>query len=249
MSISLKQALVFVPKNDKWIQNILTGGLVLFFPTFAYFFPGIRRMIFDPINYFLVALFIVFTVVVYLAVSGYFFKTVHNRVVHDKEGLPKWKYFSYYVYVGFKSCVGGFIFSIPFIFFLILMLAITPVSMTKAIIPYAIITGIVYLLYVFLYTMVALNFVTEFKISAFWNLKKAYELIHGNMTNYIMLVLYCLVVAAVHFILIGILANAQILALLIPFVSYYVYLMYTDLFAQFIQNKEKVCSNEENYAV
>lgn len=250
MSISLKQALLFVPGNEKWIQNVLLGGLVLFFPTFAYIFPGLRRLIFiEPLNYYALSLFLMFTAVVFLAVSGYFFKAIHNRVVHDKEGLPSWKYFSYYIFVGFKSYVGGFIFSIPFLIFLLVLLSFAPMGFTKELIPFILIAGVVHIIYSFLYTMVALNFSLNFKISSFWNFKKAYELINGNISNFVMLVINCLVLAFVHTLIFSLLINAQIFALLIPFISFYVYLVYTDLFAQFILNKGKVFSDEKECLV
>lgn len=246
MSISLKQALLFVPGNEKWVQHVLVGGLLLFFPTFAYIFPGLRRLIFiEPINYYALALFLMFSAVVFLAVTGYFFKAIHNRVVHDKEGLPGLKHFSYYVFVGFKAYLGGFIFSVPFLLFLLILFTFAPMGITKELIPFALTAGVVHIIYSFLYIMLALNFALNFKISSFWNFKKAYALISGNMSNFVILVFYCLVLAAAHTLITAILINAQILALLIPFVSFYVYLVYTDLFAQFILNKEKVLTNEK----
>lgn len=245
MSISLKQALLFVPKNENWIRDIIVGGLVLFLPTFAYIFPGIRRMIFDPVNYFMLTLFLIFSAVIFFAVSGYFFKAVHNRVVHDKEGLPDIKYFSYYTYIGSKAFIGGIVFSIPFLLLTLLILTFTPLTLSKEIIPFLTIAAIMYVGYVFLYTMAALNFTFDFKISSFWNIEKAYEMIKGNIFNYIMLVLYCLLIGLVYIIAVSLLMNGQILALIIPFVSFYVFLVYADLFAQFIMNREKSVENDE----
>ena len=249
MGISLKQALFFVPKNEHWVSNVLIGGLLLFFPAFGYIFPGIRKLFFEPVNYFIVALFVMLSAIVFLAVSGYFFKTVHNRVIHDKEGLPDWKYFTYYMYVGLKSYIGGFILSVPFILFFLILFIFAPFSFSKESIPFLLIAGIVYVVYSFLYTMFALCFVHDFKISSFWNIKRAYNLIDGNIVNFVVLVLYCMLVAFAHMFIMGILLNGQILALLIPFVSFYICLVYTDLFAQFIQSKEKVYSNEKECIV
>lgn len=249
MDISLKQALVFVPKNEHWIRNVLIGGLLLFFPAFGYIFPGIRKLFFAPVNYFMASLFVMLAGIVFLAVSGYFFKAVHNRVVHDKEGLPDWKYFSYYIYVGLKSYIGAFILSLPFILFFLLLMFFAPISFSRESIPFILLAGVAYIVYSFLFVIFALCFVRDFKISSFWNIKRAYDLISGNINNFVMFVLYCFLIAFAHLFLLGILANAQILALLIPFISFYVYLIYTDLFAQFIQSKEKVYSNEKECLV
>ena len=57
MSISLKQAFCSVAQDAHWVSKVLIGSLLLFFPSFVYIFPGIRRLIFDPMNYYLIALF------------------------------------------------------------------------------------------------------------------------------------------------------------------------------------------------
>ena len=244
MGISLKQAFVFVPKNEEWIQKTFVGGLLLFFPAFFYIFPGIKRLIFDPINYYLLALFIMFSAVVFLAVSGYFFKAIHNRVVHDKEGLPSWKYFSYYVFVGLKSYVGGFVFSIPFIAFTFCLFTFAPLTVSKELIPFVLVASIVHVIYSALYIMLALNFCVDFKISSFLNVKKAYSMISDNIINFVVLVAYCIVVSIVSLVINAILVNGQILSLLVPFFTFYIYLVYTDLFAQFMLSEPKDVRDE-----
>ena len=97
MGISIKQALLFVPNDKNWISKTLIGGLLLFFPIFAYIFPGIRRLIFSPMNYYMLAIFLMFSLTVFVAICGYFYKAVHNRIVHEKESLPSWNNFSYYL--------------------------------------------------------------------------------------------------------------------------------------------------------
>lgn len=244
MGISLKQALLFVPKNDNWIKSILIGGLLLFCPTFAYVFPGIRRMIFDPVNYFLLTLFIMFTITVSVAITGYFFKAIHNRVIHDKESLPEWKNFDKYLKVGLNAYIGGFVLSLPFGAFGLLLLAFAPMTICKELIPFVVAAIISYIIFSFLYTMVALNFVVDLKMSSFFDFKKACYHLKDNLLNFVILVLNCIFLAFIHLILITILINAQIFALLIPFISFYVYLVFTDLFAQFVQLKERGFNNE-----
>lgn len=85
--------------------------------------------------------------------------------------------------------------------------------------------------------MLALNFAQKFKISAFWDVKGAWYLIKGNMANFVLLVAHCLVIAIMHLLLAMILVNAQILSLLLPFISFYIFMVYADLFAQFALNK------------
>lgn len=242
MGISLKQAFAFVPQDPKWITKVFIGGLILFFPSFVFIFPGVKRLLFDPINYYLITLFGLIFLTTGLAVSGYFFKTVHNRIIHDKGRLPSWKYFSYYIYVGLKSYIGGLIISIPFLMILALLMFFAPMTFGRELIPFIMIAGIVHIIYTAFYVMLALNFSLDFRISSFLNIKKAYSLIKDNLINYVLLVFDCLLVAVCNLILSFILLNGQILVLLLPFVSFYVCLVYTDLFAQFA-----ITTGEEKY--
>ena len=244
MGISLKQAFCFVPQDSKWVSKVFIGGLLLFFPTFVYIFPGIRRMIFDPMNYYMVALFIMLTLTLLLAISGYFFKAVHNRIVHQNGKLPSWKYFSYYIYIGVKSYIGGFIFSIPFLVMFLLLMAFAPLTASMQLVPFLIAVCILHVIYTAMYIMLALKFSMDFRISSFLNIKKAYDLIKDNILNYVIVVLYCLLVALCNFILSMLLIHGQIFALLLPFVTFYVYLVYTDLFAQFALNCDERCADE-----
>lgn len=244
MGISLKQALVFVPQDPNWAGKVFIGGLLLFCPTFAYVFPGIRRMIFDPINYYLLALFIIFTVVLSLAVCGYFFKAIHNRIVHDKEMLPSWKNISYYIFVGFKAYAGGFVFSIPFFIAFAILFSLAPMTLNKELIPFIIVASVIHVIYTAFYVMLALKFARDFKMQSFFQVRKAFSLIKENIVNYVILVLYCLLLGLINLVVNSILINGQIFALLIPFVNFYVYLAYTDLFAQFELNKNEEKCNE-----
>ena len=246
MGISLKQAFIFVPQDKNWLPKILIGGLLLFFPAFAFIFPGIYRMLFNPVNYYWITLFALLTLTCLLAVSGYFFKVVHNRIVHERGKLPSWKFFTYFIHIGLKSYIGGFIFSIPFIILFAILAFLAPLSITEESIPY-IATGVVlHIIYTALYIMLALNFSLDFKIKSFLNIKKAYSLIKHNIINYIILVCYCVLVSVCMMILAILLINGQILGLLLPFVSFYICLVFSDLFAQFGVNMGKEIYKEAN---
>lgn len=237
MSISMKQAILFVPSDSGWINKTLLGGLLLFFPVFAYVFPGIRRLIFSPINYYALALFLMLTLVVSIIMCGYFFKAVHNRIVHEKETMPSWHNYPLYWVTGVKAYCGGFVLSLSFIFLNGIVWTFAPMSICKDVLPFIAFSLILHIIYSFLYTMMALNFSRDFNIASFWDFKKAWNLISGNVINYILLVLNCLLVAFIHLVVIVILINAQIFSLLLPFISFYVFMIYADLFAQFALNK------------
>ncbi len=245
MGISLKQAFMFVPNDSQWLRKIFIGGLLLFFPAFIYVFPGIKKLLFNPVNYYWISIFAIFALTIFLAVSGYFFKAVHNRIVHSKEGLPEWKYFSYYVYVGLKSYVGGFLFSLPFLALFLLLAITAPMTASIELIPFIIAGAILHVLYTAFYIMMAINFSLDFKITSFFNVEKAFEFIKGNVLNYVLLVFYCLLLAMINIVVNAILINGQIFSLFIPFVTFYVYLVYTDLFAQFALNKPEIECHEQ----
>ena len=241
MGISIKQALCFVPNDNNWVSKTLIGGLLLFFPIFAYIFPGIRRLVFSPTNYYMFSIFLMFSLTVFIAIGGYFFKAVHNRIVHEKESMPSWNDFAYYLKIGLKAYWGGFVFSLPFIFILIMLWLAMPMMICAKTIILMVFALCLHFVYSFLYTMFALNFSKKFEISAFWDFKAAWNLIQGNMFNFFLLVVNCILVAFAHLLLLLLLTNAQIFGLLLPFVSFYIFMIYTDLFAQFVLNKTESC--------
>lgn len=239
MSISLKQAFCSVTQDAHWVSKVLIGSLLLFFPSFVYIFPGIRRLLFDPMNYYLIALFALMALFINIAICGYFFKAVHNRIVHLKGKLPSWNYFTYYLYIGTKAFVGGLIFSLPFLVIDFIVIHFAPKEFSFEIVPFLLVLIIFHIIYTIMYIMLALNFSLKFKITAFFNIRKAYKLVKDNLKNYAILIFYCLLIAFANAITTTILVNAQIFALLIPFISFYVCLIYMDLFAQFALNCDK----------
>ena len=246
MGISLKQAFIFVPQDKNWLPKVLIGGLLLFFPVFAFIFPGIYRILFNPLNYYWVTLFALLTLTCMLAVSGYFFKTVHNRIVHERGKLPSWKFLTYFIHIGLKSFIGGLLFSIPFIVLFGMLAFISPMSPGQESMPYLIAAIVLNIIYTAFYIMLALNFSLDFKIHSFLNVKKAYSLIKHNILNYIILVCYCVLVSLCMLILMILLVNGQIMALLLPYVSFYICLVFADLFAQFGVNTGKEIYKEAN---
>ena len=233
MGISLKQAFSFVLQDKKWIKKIFIGGLLMFFPCFVYIFPGIQRLIFNPINFYLVSLFAILAAVTAFTVRGYFFKTLHNRIVHFHGRLASWKYYSYYLYIGFKAYLASLILLLPFLLVFGFIMLFAPMTLSMASVPFLIAGFILIVLYAVLYIMLALNFALDFRFKSFFNLKKAVDLIKNNINGYVILVFDCLLIAVCGFIISIILINAQILGLLLPFAIFYIYMVYCDLFAQF----------------
>lgn len=245
MGISLKQAFSFVLQDSNWVSKILIGGLLLFFPSFVYIFPGLKRLVFDPMNYYFISLYVLVSLTVMIAICGYFFKAVHNRIVHLKGKLPSWNKISYYIYVGVKSYVGGFFVALPFLIFTALLIMFSPMTLSKAVIPYVLVWLVLHVVYTALYIMMALNFAMDFRIHSFLNIKKAYSLVKHSIPCYVQLVALCLLVALINLVVTIILVNAQILALLLPFFSFYICLVYVDLFAQYALNCDKNVPDEE----
>lgn len=233
MSISLKQAFSFVLQDKKWINKIFIGGLLMFFPCFLYIFPGIQRMLFNPLNYYLVSLVAILVAVTAFIVRGYFFKTLHNRIVHFHGKLASWKYFSYYLYIGFKAYLASLILLAPFLLIFFFIMLFAPMTLSLESVPFLFAGFMLVVLYAVFYIMLALNFALDFRFKSFFNIKKSFDLIKNNINGYISLVFDCLLIAICGFILSIILINAQILGLLLPFVIFYIYMVYCDLFAQF----------------
>ncbi len=233
MGISLKQAFSFVLQDKKWVKKIFIGGLLMFFPCFVYVFPGIQRLLFNPVNYYLVSLFAILFAVTAFIVRGYFFKTLHNRIVHFHGRLASWKYCSYYLYIGFKAYIASIILLAPFLLVFGFIMLFAPMTPSLASIPFILAGCILVVMYAVFYIMLALNFALDFRFKSFFNLKKAFDLIKNNINGYVILVTDCLLIAVCGCVLSVILINAQIFGLLLPFAIFYIYMVYCDLFAQF----------------
>ena len=237
MGYNLKQAFTYVWSDADFFTKWAIGSFLLVFPTFASSFPGIKRAFQNPANYGWLFVFAVVSVVIYLAVKGYFYKAVHNNVVHDAEKLPDWHKFWTYMHNGFKAYLGMAIFVLPYA-----ILAFGACYWLNADfhnpLVYAI-SLLVMIVFFALYLPFSLNFATRLRVSAFFSYKRAFWLLKGKYKEFWALYGYCVAIGLGGFVLSGLLSLNGLTSLLLPFLVFYVVMVFADLYAQFLNMPSK----------
>lgn len=232
MSINLKQAFTYAWTDKDFFTKWAIGSFILVFPTIPAWLPGIKRLFENPANGGWLLFFIIASLIVYLAMNGYFYKAVHNRIVHSAEHLPDWSKFWYYVKIGLKCYLGSILFALPYaallfgVFYLIQPDIKSPIFLLLVAILYIFISAI--------YTVFSLNFAIKVKISAFLNYKRAFRRIKGRWCRFLKFYAYCLAINIVCTCLLALLSLTGLTSLLLPFVAFYFYLVFADLYSQFL---------------
>ena len=172
MGYDLKQAFTYVWSDADFFTTWAIGSFLLVFPTFSTCFPGTKRAFQNPANYGWMLVFAVVSVVIYLAVKGYFYKAVHNNVVHDAEKLPDWHKFWTYMHNGLKAYVGMAIFALPYALVAGGFCYLFRPNFHNPLV-YAV-GMLVMILFFAIYLPFSLNFATRLRVKAFFSYKRAF---------------------------------------------------------------------------
>ena len=233
----LKQAFTYVWSDADFFTKWAIGSFLLVFPTFSTCFPGIKRAFQNPANYGWMLVFAVVSVVIYLAVKGYFYKAVHNNVVHDAEKLPDWHKFWTYMHNGLKAYVGMAIFALPYALVAGGFCYLFRPNFHNPLV-YAV--GMLVMILFFAFSLpFSLNFATRLRVKAFFSYKRAFWLLKGKYKEYFALYGYCVAIGLGGFILSGLLSMHGMTSLLLPFLGFYVVMVFADLYAQFLNMPAK----------
>ncbi len=232
VSINLKQAFTFAWDDSDFFSKWVIGSFILVFPTLPEWFPGIKRMFANPANALFLAIFIILALIVYLAVTGYFYKTVHNRIVHAEEKLPDWKNFWEYVKNGIKAYCGSIIFALPYAaVFLAACYFLHPDFKSPV---FLLILVILYMIFFALYLVMSLNFAIKLRFWAFFTYRRAFKRIKGRIKEYLIFYAYCLALSIGALIITAVFSLSGLTTLLIPFFAFYIYMVFADLYSQFL---------------
>lgn len=230
MCVDVKHACTYMLKDSGWIKKILLGGLLVVFPMFGIAFPGIKRMFSDPYNACALLIFIALSVVIYLSIVGYFFKTLNSKILGQTENLPEWNEFFELVKIGTKAYVGTILFYLPIAILMgILYIFLVPIEHT---ILYAILCFLAHILIVALYMPFMMSFAVDLKITSFVNIDRAFLIVASDCRNFLILVMCIFAISICFGFIASVLSLSGLLTLFIPFLAFYVYIVMADLFAQ-----------------
>ena len=230
MCVDVKHACTYMLKDSGWIRKVLLGGLLVVFPMFGFAFPGIKRMFSDPYNACALLFFAVVCIGIYLSLVGYFFKTLHAKILGDTENLPEWNGFLELVKIGAKAYAGTILFYLPIAVLMgILYIFLVPVEHTML---YAAVCFICHIFVAALYMPFMMSFAVDLKISSFINIDRAILIVTSDIRNFIILVMCIFAISICFMFVASILSLSGLLTLFIPFLAFYVYIVMADLFAQ-----------------
>lgn len=240
-SMNLKNAFTFLKEDTKWVKKLLIGGLLMVIPTVANTMIGL----FKPNSHISLALILgmllmmLFSMIISVFACGYYMKAVKNRM--DEKELPQWGNFGELFVIGLKYLIGYFVYLLPFIVIEIMLSIIyTAASQINTILPVlvGILMFIVALTMMFYSFAMEINFAKDFKISSFVRFPQAFKLLKNNMKNYFLLILFYIVIVVVFSILAVFLAWSKIEIVIMPFLTFYVLIVFAGLLGQFSRTKQ-----------
>ncbi len=232
MGINLKRAFTFAWDDSDFLSKWVIGSFILVFPTLPEWFPGLKRMFANPANALFLGVFVILALIVYLAVTGYFYKTVHNRIVHSEEKLPSWQKFWDYVKNGIKAYTGSIIFAIPYAaVFYIGCYFIHPDFKSPIVL---LVLVLLYMVFLALYLVMSLNFAIKLRFWAFFTYRRAFKRVQGRFKEYLIFYAYCIIISLCALMITALLSLNGLTTLLIPFFAFYIYLVFADLYSQFL---------------
>ena len=184
----------------------------------------------DPYNACALLFFAVVCIGIYLSLVGYFFKTLHAKILGDTENLPEWNGFLELVKIGAKAYAGTILFYLPIAVLMgILYIFLVPVEHTML---YAAVCFICHIFVAALYMPFMMSFAVDLKINSFINIDRAILIVTSDIRNFIILVMCIFAISICFMFVASILSLSGLLTLFIPFLAFYVYIVMADLFAQ-----------------
>lgn len=237
MGYDLKQAFTYVWSDADFFTKWAIGSFLLVFPTFTEWFPGIKRAFSNPANYGWVLIFCIISIIIYLAIKGYFYKAVHNNVVHDAERLPNWRKFGNYIKNGFKAYLGMAIWILPYaLIFAGAAYFLRPDMYNPLVYIIALLFAVLFFAF---YLPFSLNFATRLRVRAFFSYKRAFWLLKGKYKEFMLLYVYCVAIGLAGLFVSLLLSLHGLTTLLLPFLCFYVVMVFADLYAQFLNMPAK----------
>ncbi len=232
MGLNFKQAFSYEWNDSDFFTKWLIGSFILVFPALPEWMTGIKKFLIAPGNMYWLLLFITISIIAYLAIIGYFYKAVHNRIVHSEEQLPQWQKFWLYVRRGARACLGAGLMTLPYFVLFGGTVYLYQLDYTSPIfIAIAVILGMAFLA---LYLVFSLNFAVKMKLSAFLNYERAFRRLEGRWREFFVFYLVCITLAVVSTIVCALLSLHNLTTLIVPFFMFYICLVLADLYSQFL---------------
>lgn len=248
MNLNVENALTYVTKDPKWKKKCAIGAVLLFLqaisPFVNQFSAAIKEMppaTLAKIAPYLPLLLIVALLVVFFTifVGGYISKNTNQRIMKPDSLLPEWNNWKSLFIIGFKASFAIWVYIIIFGLALIALFALL-ITLTHSTSVGLIIGMLIMIPCLFIFTFILsvanLSFVTDLRFSSYFNFKLMANLIKNNLVEFIIYLLICFGVSSLYSIMSMLLTVTIIGVIFLPFISFYQFLITSDLAAQFIRN-------------
>ena len=242
--MNLEQSFTYPFKNKKWYINILIGSLICLPLAFANYIITIADKKLIVFYAFLFCIYIICQLVTSIFIDGYLCVNANYRIITGDKNPIKWnEHIDNIIFSGFKALCGTLIYKIPIcIFGMLAFLAYVPKLYENLIKPQFHFPPDIFLtictLLFFVDIILLPAFITNLKFKSFFNFKLIKNIIKNNTIGFILIVIMFLVIALIYKSIQTILAIPNFLFILInAFLLFYITLIKSDLFTQFIKEK------------
>ena len=251
MELDFEKSLTYISKDPGWVNKLLAGSGILL-ASFAVFLTPLIAYLFTDSKGICIGsllLCIIFAIILTLLLTGYCVQTGNKIINYSNTFLPDWNEFKKMLKTGLKYFVGTFIYSLPalllsLIFLICLFFALGGNAFHPAVFILLTMLGaatlVVYILLSIFYPLMSANFYKDLKILSFVNFKTAFEMLKGNVGNYCVLILLFLALSVLAQIIMSLLSITIIGLIFVPVLTFYTYLVSTNLIAQFV-----LCAKEK----
>lgn len=238
----LNHAITYIKNDPDRVKNFLIGSIMMSVPVivsfvFQFIPDNNDKLLLKLLPMIIAGLILMFIFSVIL--SGYFFKLINTKVREKSELLPDWKKLPEFTLIGLKSFAGSFLYFIPFcIFCLILLLWSSSIHTTNPIFALLLVLLIfpVGFIAAIIFVPICMSFAYDLKISSFIDFKRVCLILNKNIPMFILYFVLGFSVQTIFQVVSFVLGLTIIGIIAIPFIAFYVYLIFADLTAQYINN-------------
>lgn len=251
MNLDFEKALTYISKDPQWVNKLLAGSGILLAIFAIFVIPVLLLAVSGSGIVFVVSFFLCFicSFILSFALAGYVAQTANKRINYKNSLLPDWSEFGKFLKTGIKYFIGYFLYILPLLILCLVFSILLGVALGGcACMHSALANSLSFIVLTFLgalclfgYILVMVfcplmmaNFFKDLKILSFVDYKEAFSLLRKNAGNYFILILLFIAMCIFAQIICSILVFTIIGIILIPFVYFYIYLVITELIAQFV---------------
>ena len=249
MDLDFEKALTYIARDSQWVNKLLAGSGIILAAIVVFIFP-FAAILMGSVKSFSVMMILscIISVVLWLAVSGYVCETAYRRIQNREDyTLPDWTKFGELIVLGFKYFLGYILYFVPLIVFGLIFMGlfllignpftgfhhISGFSYGILVFACAVVLFLYILTLIFLPLMMSAFFADK-KILSFVSYKKAANLIRGNVSNYVTLIVLFIALSILTSIITSILCVTVVGYILFPLIYMYIYFVISELCAQFV---------------